>query len=393
VSSVNFSQIQATLEDLDFFFTGGNVYFAFAKADNTNLGEYEICFYPMQLDGTGEKSRGDDTTSYTMVPVFYATDRADTRDREPCDRYTGDLAPDHKLYYGVSKVSIPATHEVGQIESPSMWRFEMSEDPNKHVVLHYNRRLPKGVFFNLLSNKIAKSDRKKTFMFIHGYNVSFCDAAKRTAQIKYDLKFDGEAVLYSWPSQASTSSYTIDENNIEWAVENIKNFLVDYLTKTPAEEVYLIAHSMGNRGLTKALLDLGKTRPELTEKIHEIILAAPDIDAALFKRTIAPQMVELIKKPITLYVSADDKALEASKAIHGRPRAGDAEYGIVTVDGMETVDATGIDASFLSHSYFAETNSIIQDMINLITAGKRAAKRAELKKVTTADGTYWKIEK
>ena len=56
----------------------------------------------------------------------------------------------------------------------------------------------------------------------------------------------------------------------------------DYLTKTKADDIYLVAHSMGNRGLTKALIDLMNEHPELKDKITEIILAAPDIDADVF---------------------------------------------------------------------------------------------------------------
>ncbi len=35
---------------------------------------------------------------------------------------------------------------------------------------------------------------------MHGYNTSFDNALYRTAQIAYDLDFDGATFLYSWPS-------------------------------------------------------------------------------------------------------------------------------------------------------------------------------------------------
>ena len=90
-------------------------------------------------------------------------------------------------------------------------------------------------------------------------------------------------------------------------------------------------------------------------------------------------MVSLVQKPITLYVSADDVALKASKTLHGYPRAGDSGDGIVLINGIETIDATGIDTSFLSHSYFADTTSIISDIFDLIKTGKRAMSRKRLK--------------
>ena len=35
---------------------------------------------------------------------------------------------------------------------------------------------------------------------------------RRTAQIAYDLKFEGAPIVYSWPSQEGLLSYTVDEN-------------------------------------------------------------------------------------------------------------------------------------------------------------------------------------
>lgn len=326
--------------------------------------------------------------AFIKIPVFFATDRNDTGDKDLNDRFGGKRSA---LKYGMCEVSIPNTHKIGEIESPTWWKFEFSEDPNKHIMLQSITMKKKEDYFRTLSEKIDMSSEKSTFLFVHGYNVSFASAAKRTAQITYDLHFDGEAVFYSWPSQASTTGYTVDEANIKWSQYNMKHFLEDYLTKTTAENVYLVAHSMGNRGLTRALNELMLEKPELSKKIKEVILAAPDIDADVFRRDIAPKMVQRIKKPITLYVSSDDVALKASHKVHGNPRAGDAGNGLVIVKGVETIDASGVDTSFLSHSYFAETHSIIEDILDMIKSGRRAASRETLELIKLASKVYWKV--
>jgi len=327
---------------------------------------------------------------YIKMPVYFATDRNDTGSSDINTRFGGKRG---SLEYGICMVSIPHDHKIGKIERPSIWRLEFSEDPKKHVVIQSIDLLNKDIFFKNLSDNIKKSTKKSSFLFIHGYNVSFADAAKRTAQISYDLLFDGEAVFYSWPSRGITADYTVDEANIEWAQTNIKNFLNDYLSRSDADEIYLVAHSMGNRGLTRALVALMTEKPELKNKIKEIILAAPDIDADVFKRDIAPQMVSKTQKPITLYVSSDDIALKASRQVHGSLRAGDAGSGVVLVKGIETIDASGIDTSFIGHSYFAETTSIISDIFDLIKTGKRAFNRKELQPITSRVLTYWKVKK
>ena len=274
----------------------------------------------------------------------------------------------------------------------SIWRFEFNEDPKKHVVLLEVNKKEKDQYFDELKQRIAKSSKSKAFIFIHGYNVTFEDAARRTAQMSYDLAFDGAPVFYSWPSQGVLSGYLADETNIAWSQTNLKQFIKDFVDRTEAENIYLIAHSMGNRALTGAVTNLVRENPDMKKRFREIILAAPDIDAGVFKRDIAPVMLEASPN-VTLYASADDNALKASKKIRGYARAGDAGENILIMDGVETIDATGVDASLLAHSYFAESRSIIADLLSIIRDGRRASSRSTLSRIVTQRGSYWSIAK
>ncbi len=373
----------------DAFKTNGNFKLTIIEFYGTNPVERNIvkCLVYINPD---EKDRGSSNSpDFVTLPVYFGTDRDKTNSKDLNEAFGIKRS---KLKYGIVEVSIPHDHRVGEIETPSIWRFEFTEDPAKHIMLQKIAMLEKASFFEKLSKDIKTSKKKSTFLFVHGYNTSFSEAAKRTAQISYDLKFDGKAVFYSWPSQASTFRYGRDEENIVWSRKNIKSFLDDYLSISEAEEIYLVAHSMGNRGLTRAIVDIMAEKPELRSKIKEIILAAPDIDADVFKKEIAPKMVSKTQKPITLYVSADDLALKASKLLHGNPRAGDAGEKMVIINGIETIDATGIDTSFLSHSYFADSNSIIADIFDIIQSGKRAIKRKRLQLVNRNDKSYYKVK-
>ncbi|HEX7632604.1 MAG TPA: alpha/beta hydrolase, partial [Lacunisphaera sp.] len=245
-------------------------------------------------------------------------------------------------------------------------------------------------FFANLRETLARGGSDASFLFVHGYNVAFDDAARRTAQITYDLDFRGAPVFYSWPSQASLKGYTVDENNVQWSEANLKRFLLEYARNSGAQNLYLIAHSMGNRALTGAVKALFLEHPELKGRFKEIILTAPDIDADIFKRDIAPALAAGCEK-ITLYVSDGDKALLASKTVHGYPRAGDSAVGITTAPGIETVDASGLDTSFLEHSYFAESGSVLKDIRKLVLEQLRAGQRG-LRQLSAAGVDYWKIE-
>ena len=75
--------------------------------------------------------------------------------------------------------------------------------------------------------------------------------------------------------------------------------------------------------------------------------------------------------------------------MHGNPRAGDSGDGRIVLAGIETIDATNADTSFLGHTYFAESRSAIADMYYLIKDRQRADQRFGLQAVDTGDGRYW----
>lgn len=326
-----------------------------------------------------------DEGSHHVVQVFFATDRKQTGDQATGKRFGPDRG---SLSYGSCEVSIPKGHRTGELEAPRWWRLEFSESPARHVVLLRIDVTAVDDFFARVSERALGSPDKNAFVFVHGYNVTFEDAARRTAQITFDLGFRGAPVFYSWPSQGETGKYTVDEQNIEWTESNLKRFLAEFFERSRAENIYLVAHSMGNRGLTRALRALVLEKPEIRSRLREIILTAPDIDAGVFKRDIAPALTAF-ERPVTLYASSEDVALKASKKVHGHPRAGDAGDQIVIVPGIETVDATGTDTSFLRHSYFAEVESVLTDIFDLIRHRLRADQRARLKPIDTPQGRYW----
>ena len=335
------------------------------------------------------KKAAPPTPDYAVVRVFYGTDRNLTSRTDPKRMFGTARAA---LSYGTCEVSIPREHRMGELESPSIWRMEFRQDPEKHVVLLSAVPQPKDEFFAGLSQKVRESNERSAFLFVHGYNVTFEDAARRTAQMSYDLGFAGAPVFYSWPSQGTVSAYTVDEQNIEWGQANLKSFLVDFFSRSDAESIYLIAHSMGNRALTRATAAFLAENPAFRSRLKEVILTAPDIDADVFKRDIAPGLAAS-GRPVTLYASSDDLALVASKRVHGYPRAGDSGRGLVLVPGVETVDATKVDTSLLGHSYFADTRSVLSDLFNLIHNGQRASQRFGLETIETPEGRYWAFRK
>ena len=109
----------------------------------------------------------------------------------------------------------PQRPAVGVLRRPAAARHA----PRRHLA-------EAGAFDSQLQACVDLSRRKEVLVFIHGFNVGFEDAARRTARIAFDLRFEGAPIFYSWPSQTGLLSYTVDETNVAWTVPHLKEFLL-----------------------------------------------------------------------------------------------------------------------------------------------------------------------
>jgi len=125
--------------------------------------------------------------------------------------------------------------------------------------------------------------------------------------------------------------------------------------------------------------------------VGEVVLLAPDIDQEIFSRDIAPVMVGAGLN-VTLYTSANDKALATAHTVHGSRRAGDSSGGgPIVVAGVETIDVTAANRSILGHSYFEESTDVASDLGQLLNAGTRASERDNLLPVEQGGQVHWRL--
>ena len=321
-----------------------------------------------------------DSKPYALVRVFYATDRSPVPESGRVKTFGSKRGT---LSFGTCDVSIPRDHKVGELEAPSLlkfWRMDFHEDPSKHVMITSLDPLSKEAYFDGLRKRVNQSHDGNALVFVHGYNVTFEDAARRTAQMAWDLSFDGPAILYSWPSMGAVTGYPVDANNVRWSTPHLKQFLADVATQSQAQNIYLLAHSMGTQALVDAFNELVAENPAARAKFREVILAAPDIDADLFKNSIAPQLAGSGSSTthVTLYASSRDRALLASKKWGAYSRAGDAGNAFLIAPGIETIDASLVDSGVLGHSYFADNRLVVSDLFYLISQHIRACSRFSL---------------
>jgi esterase/lipase superfamily enzyme len=303
--------------------------------------------------------------------------------------YTTERSPGNRIELGQCEVTIPRSHVAGELEAPSMLRLEVRENAAQHVVLRKTERLAEAAFYDLLKQRVNASPRKELFVFVHGFNVSFEDAARRTAQIHFDLHFEGAPVFFSWPAHDKfVLTYPADESSVATSAPHLKQFLLEIVKHTEARSINLIAHSMGNRALGIALREIDLELRKEAKLFNQVILAAPDIDAEDFRANIAPAMQRTAQR-LTLYASSRDDALLASQLLHRGPRAGDAGSGLVVIPGIDTIDVTAIDSSPWGHSYYGSSDPVLHDLKALFLQATPAEDRTWLSPAERNGLTYW----
>ncbi|KAH9556395.1 hypothetical protein CY35_07G024500 [Sphagnum magellanicum] len=353
------------------------------------------------------------------MEVFYAID-TNENDSGQADR----------LHYGREMVSIPKGHEAGVSETP--W---LDGDANfkKHVIVH--RKFPFRDDLKKFVAEINKSMQKKpgpvsgqALLYIHGFNVNREKAIRNAAQLSTDLKFHGGGgivIAYIWPSKGSFWYYDDDAEVIKTSANYLHQFITTILSKeVKFSKVHMLAHSMGNRALIKAMTSYYKAPPPREETIPEtsstfeagvgkvedlrklvnIISAAADVTHDEFDVMLRAASGTLNVEDLpgfTIYSSATDRALTASTIYNKQMRLGDTDSHLKhtpKMDSVDVVDASGLtyNMDFFLHSYYVKAHIVLFDIQTLLTtlyrADDRCKRHQEIHTVTHKDSKFFAFE-
>lgn len=336
----------------------------------------------------GRESRQDDREHKDTYRVWYGTDRRPIHEKGVVTGYSN--IRDSNIHYGFCNVFIPKSHKIGSIGSSLFKRLiTLTDDRLKIIQL---AEIPKNTFWLAVESHLRAHDpgTRSAIIFVHGYNVSFEEAALRAAQIGFDLSITGAMAFFSWPSQGTLDGYPADAATIEASEDHIANFMVEFAESSGAKTLHIIAHSMGNRGVLRAVNRIAATVKRRRKKqFGQVILAAADVDADVFRK-LSGAYVKLAERT-TLYVTTRDRAVEASRWLHDFPRAGLIPPALV-IPGIDTINVANVDLSLLGHGYITGARDVLRDMYELLMHGAPPERRFGVKLVTDSVGaSYWQI--
>ena len=136
---------------------------------------------PKPIETVVKRSPIKQQAEVVEVTAYYATNRNQTTSREPLKIYGADFEP--MLRYGRAVVTIPLTHVTGNIELPKLWKLQRQPDPSKHFVLKSVVPMDKESVRREMLERLDATGNKAILLFVHGYYLTFPEAAMRTASL------------------------------------------------------------------------------------------------------------------------------------------------------------------------------------------------------------------
>ena len=285
--------------------------------------------------------------------------------------FGGERARERSLYHLV--VSIPPDHsrKVGEVQ----WPRSQSPDPRTDFATveadsmsstHVDR------WFSAVAGR-----KHKLFVFVHGFNSTFPEAAYRLAQIVHDSGMEAAPVLFTWPSRGRVLDYAYDAVSAAYSRDALEYVLTRAATDPNVSDITVMAHSLGNWVMMEALRQMSIRHGRVYPKIKNVIMAAPDLDVDLFRSEL--RQISSPRPRTTILVSQDDKALAISRSIGGgvdRVGAADpelpqyksklAQYNIVVIN------LTKLKAGDpFNHGKFAESPEIIRLIGSRLVEGQQ----------------------
>lgn len=312
----------------------------------------------------------------SKVDILTITTRAPSL--VPGEVYSGERS--RELSGRVIKVSIPPSHQRGRVELPS---GKKPDPQNEFAALSVQTTTPEGAWdwFE------QQETQGRVLFFVHGYNVRFADAVFSLAQITNDLPVIAAPVLFSWPSRGELIGYIYDRESATYARDAFETVLTKAIESERVSQITILAHSMGSWITMETLRQMSIRHGRVSDKVADVILAAPDLDIDVFEQQFLALGTE--RPHFTFIVSADDRALGLSKMLaRGEQRVGSIDPSkepyrsrINATPGVAVIDlsaAKGTDSAL--HSKFSGS----QEMLDF--ARRTMSENAEAVKERTSVG-------
>lgn len=273
------------------------------------------------------------------------------------------------MTYARYNISIPATHEVGNIEWP-----KGPPDQATDFVITDAQIFKNTAAFRSTIKTTKNSD--EVVVFIHGYNNNFAESLYRFAQISADIGFSNSTpVLYAWPTTETSYEYLHDRDSVLFARDGLET-LLEQIARSGAKHLTLVAHSIGSNLLMETLRQMAiRGDKRVAQIIDAVILLSPDIDQNVFQLQLS--RLDPVPRPFFVFSTEKDRALKVMSFLTGKQqRLGQiTNSDILAKHGVQVINLSRFtDGDALNHSVALTSPSVIS-ILKRIPAARELSKR------------------
>lgn len=195
-------------------------------------------------------------------------------------------------------------------------------------------------FAEEIRERLARSDRKHVYIYVHGYKVNFENPVLVASELWHFLGYNGAFIAYSWPTKFSIWAYVADLENAMSSARNLRTLILDVAAIPEVEKIHVIGYSAGTRMVSRVIADLGMYGYSLSKeeidahvKLGNVILIGSDVDRKIMSGYLLDGALR-VPESLTIYQSQDDGALNMSKTVFRLARSGQ-----MVIDGPMTPEA------------------------------------------------------
>jgi esterase/lipase superfamily enzyme len=198
-------------------------------------------------------------------PIYVATTR---KRADPSDNiFTSEIGG--ALSYAKFVVGIPPNHKPGNIEWP-----DGKTNSGVNFATIEQAVLTDPEFRSMVAPAKASRRAKKQnlLIFVHGFNNNFQESLYRMAQLDADAAFNGNAVLFAWPSKGDPTRYEDDKTAANASRDQLIELLTTVTGSPQVGEIMVVAHSMGGMLVAETLRELRlQRRDRVIARLNRVI--------------------------------------------------------------------------------------------------------------------------
>jgi len=236
-----------------------------------------------------------------------------------------------------------------------------------------------------IESVLPKSAADSFVIYVHGYGEPFAKNCRRAALLQHRLGLKGRLLLFSWPS-STYLTYSQDAVDLEASHDHLNELISLVAASVGRENLILMAHSMGSRGVVDAL----KLRDDHPPRFSRVVLVAPDIRRDVFLENV--HMLQERVSEITVYMSDNDLAMWVSTVANVSGRLGAASEFPIDVQHINVIDITPTGtAGVTGHLYHILNPAVIEDLQVMLGVKPQDTQR-EFRRVAANTDGFWTLE-